>query len=261
MKLIDRPRVDIRGVCFDNVSLGEAVDAIIAHAARRDTFSYVFTPNAEIVQACVKDKTDLLYEIINSAGLIIPDGSGVVKAAKLFGTPLKEKVPGVEVGEAVIARAAERNIPVYLLGGKPGTAELAVTRLSEKYGSVSVVGCRDGYFRKSGAESDDVIDAVGRSGCSILFVCLGAPAQERWIYENRDRLASAGISIALALGGSLDIYAGTAKRAPRIFLSLGLEWLYRLLKQPSRLIRMTALPRFWIGCRREASKRRRKRSE
>ena len=256
MKLIPSQRIDIRGVGFDNVTLKEAVSAIMDHIKNGGEIAAVYTPNSEIVQRCVEDDSGELYDIINSAELIIPDSVGIVRAAKIFGTPLRAKTAGVELGEAILAESAKNGTPVFFLGGKPGIAELAKDRMTTKYPGLDISGCADGYFEKTGAETDAVIENIRRTGCRIVFVCLGAPAQERWIYENKQALGEAGVRVTLALGGSLDIYAGVAKRAPKFFIVLGLEWLWRLLREPQRIGRMAALPRFWYGCCREAKKQR-----
>lgn len=236
------PRILVRGVYFDNVTLDEAADRLRASVADgvRET---VFTPNSEIVQACIDEP--FLYGVINAATLVVPDGIGVVKAARILGTPLKGKVAGVDLGRRVLSFAAEDGVPVYLLGGKPGVAEKAADKLTAEYKGLRIVGMRDGYFAKTGAETDEVVRAVNESGAQVLFVCLGAPAQEKWIVENRDRMPS--VRVFLGLGGSLDVYAGTVKRAPQIFIRLGLEWFYRLLKEPKRIGRMMRLPRFYFG--------------
>ena len=252
-------RVNIRGVLFDNVTEDTAAEAIMDYAKKDGgATAAVFTPNSEIVQRCVEDKTGKLYEIINSAALTVPDSTGIVKAAKMFGTPVKGKVAGVELGERILMESAKEGVPVYFLGGKPGVAQAAEDRMREKYPGLNIVGVSDGYFDKTGVESQSRIAEIARTGARILYVCLGAPAQERWIYENIDALSAAGVRIALGLGGALDVYAGNVKRAPKLFLMLGLEWLYRLMREPWRLGRMMALPRFYIGCRREAGKNKRK---
>lgn len=235
-------KVDVRGVFFDNVTLAEAADRLRRSAAAgvRET---VFTPNSEIVQSCIDEPA--LFDVVNAATLIIPDGIGVVKAARILGTPLKGKAAGVDLGRAVIAFAAEDGLPVYLLGGKPGVAQTAAQKLREVHPALQIAGMGDGYFAKTGPETDAVVDAVNASGAKILFVCLGAPTQEKWIVENRDRMP--GVCMLLGLGGSLDVYAGTVKRAPRIFIRLGLEWFYRLLKEPRRIGRMMRLPKFYFG--------------
>lgn len=245
--MIHNEKINVRGVLFDNVIKSEAVAYAWEYVESDFSVGAVFTPNAEIVQMCVENNEN--YELINSAALILPDGSGVIKASKILGTPLKEKVAGVEFGEELIRTSGEHNAGIYFLGGKPGVAEAAVEKLSAKYPNTVFCGTHDGYFDKSGEENDKVIESINASGAKILFVCFGVPAQEKWISANKDRLTT--VRLCLALGGSLDVYAGTVKRAPKIFIKLGLEWFYRLLCQPSRIGRMMALPRFIIGTYKE----------
>lgn len=233
---------NIRGVYFDNVTLDEA-DALLDECFEAGEQTAVFTPNSEIVQCCI-DKPEM-YEIINSAELIVPDGIGVIKAAKILGTPLKCKVAGVELGERVVKKAHDHGRKLFFLGGKPGIAEAAAAKLAEKYGDLTVVGTNDGYFTKTGEENDAVIEKINASCAEVLFVCLGAPAQENWIFANRSRLP--GVKIMLGLGGSLDVYSDTVKRAPKVFVKLGLEWFYRLIKEPKRIGRMMSLPKFYFG--------------
>lgn len=235
--------INIRGVNFNNVTLDEAVAAMI-DALKEKKQTALYTPNSEIVQACIEDNS--LFEVVNSAELIIPDGIGVVKAGKILGTPFKGgKVAGIETGEELLRQLAGTDYKVYLLGGKPGVAELAGEALGKKYPGICFVGYGDGYFKKEGDETEAVIEKVNASGADVLFVCLGAPAQEKWIYANRAKMKD--VTLFLALGGSLDGYAGIVKRAPKIFIKLGLEWFYRLIKEPWRLKRMMKLPKFYFG--------------
>ncbi len=235
-------RINIRGVGFDNVNMDEAVAKATGFLGGDKAHS-VYTPNAEIVQMCIDDPD--FADIVNSADMVIPDGIGVIKASNILGTPLKEKVAGVELGERMLKVCADAGYKVYFLGGKPGVAELAAQKMEEKYPSLDIVAVHDGYFNKQGEQSEAVIRNINENSPALLFVCLGVPAQEKWIYENKSKLTS--VKLCLALGGSLDVYAGTVKRAPKIFIKLGLEWLYRLLKQPSRIGRMMQLPRFLFG--------------
>lgn len=246
-------KINIRGVFFDNVTLDEATEILRSRLAAAkpdgDTFP-VYTPNPEIVQLCIEHSE--YYKIVNSAGLIVADGIGIIKASNILGTPLKERVPGVELGEKALEIAAECGYKVYFLGGKPGIAEQASEMMKEKYPGLKIVGTSNGYFRKVGAENQAIIEKINLAAPDILFVCLGAPTQERWIYENRTKLSTA--KICLALGGSLDVYSGNVKRAPLLFRKLQLEWFYRLLVEPKRLGRMMKLPKFILGtykCRRE----------
>ena len=236
-------RICVRGVFFDNVTLDEAAQLLRAAARENRSGVSVFTPNSEIVQLCIEDAS--LRDTINEGGLIVPDGIGVVKAARILGTPLKEKVAGVELGRLVMAFAAEEGYPVALVGGKPGVAEEAAAAMQAAYPGLSVCLTADGYFKKEGGENEAVLSRIRESGARIVFVCFGAPAQEKWIAANRDKLP--GVNLLLGLGGSLDVYSGRVKRAPAIFVRLGLEWLYRLLKEPKRIGRMMNLPKFYFG--------------
>ena len=236
-------RINIRGVGFDNVTLDEASLLVASHLASGNGLFSVFTPNSEIVQLCLEQNE--FYNTINSASLIIPDGIGVVKASHILGTPLKEKVAGVELGERALEYCSRSGDGVFFLGSKPGVAQEAAAAMTKKYPGLQICGLHDGYFKKEGEENDAVIREIAASGAKLLFVCLGVPAQEKWICTNRDRLGD--VKVAMALGGSLDVYSGNVKRAPRIFIRLGLEWFYRLLKEPKRIGRMMKLPKFYFG--------------
>ena len=233
--------VQLRGVNFTPGTLSEISDHIMKSIEEGNKVT-VFTPNSEIVQKCI-DEPDL-YNVINSAEVIIPDGIGVVKAAKILKLPIRERLPGIELGEHIIS-ISDSSLPVFFMGGKPGIADEAAKKLKEKYPNLTVCGTHDGYFKKEGEENDAVIDMINDSGAKILFVCLGAPAQEKWIYEYRDRLP--GVQLMMGLGGSLDVFSGNVERAPAFFCKTGLEWFYRLMKEPWRIGRMMNLPRFYFG--------------
>ena len=241
---MERNKINIRGVAFDNLTLGEAAEKLEKHLESGRGMMAVYTPNSEIVQLCIEKNE--YYNLINSAEMTVPDGIGVIKAARILGTPLKERVPGVELGEKMIEYAAKSGHKVYFLGGKPGVAELAAKNMPEKYPSLKVCGTGDGYFKKEGAESDAVLRKISDSAAELLFVCLGVPVQDKWIFDNIAKL-SESVKVCMALGGSLDVYSGTVKRAPAFFCKTGLEWFYRLMKQPSRIGRMMKLPKFLIG--------------
>ena len=235
-------KIDVRGVRFMNAAKDEVI-AFLWDRYENGEQSAVFTPNPEIVQRAI-DNPEYM-ETLNSAEAVIPDGIGIIKAAKILKTPLKEKIPGIEVGERIIAGSAEHGAKVFFLGSKPGVAEAARKVMEERYPGTVFVGTNDGYFEKEGAESDAVCEKIAASGATVLFVCLGAPAQENWISQNRVKLP--GVLIFLALGGSLDAYSGTVNRAPEFFLKHNLEWFYRLIKQPTRIGRMMSLPKFYFG--------------
>lgn len=247
MRLSGKTPVSIRGLLIDPVTLSLAADILEKHLNSGDTLAAVYTPNSEIADSCITDKSGRLMDVINSAELTVADGIGVIKAAKILSTPLPERVAGIDLATEILRRCAENGVPVFLMGGTPGTAEAARDALANRFPGLNVAGTHHGYFEKKGEESDRIIKKIADSGAKLLFVCFGAPAQEIWIRENKALLSEGGVRVAMGLGGTLDVYAGKVKRAPKIFISLGLEWLYRLMCEPSRLYRMRVLPRFYFG--------------
>ncbi|MGI6128450.1 MAG: WecB/TagA/CpsF family glycosyltransferase [Planifilum sp.] len=234
-------KIEIRGVVFDSVSMAEATKRCKDWLTEPDrtTPAVIHTPNAEIVQLCIEQPE--IRRLVNSADLIVPDGSGVILASKILGKPLKKgKVAGVELSERIVELCAELGLGVFILGGRPGVPEAAADRLCEKYPGLIISGVRNGYFD----DDADVIDEINRSGAAFLIVCLGVPKQEKWIAAHKRELR---VKLTGGFGGSVDIFAGTAKRAPKIFIKLGLEWFYRLCREPKRIGRMMKLPKFVFG--------------
>ncbi len=229
-------KVNILGVMVDKVNIPDAVDEIFKMLTEARPHA-VFTPNSEIIMTAYKDAE--FAEILNSADMLTADGIGVVYASKILGNPIQERAAGFDIACGVIERIAESGHGFYLFGGKPGVAEEARRRLDEKYPFIRIVGTHDGYFDE--ADVPEIIDDINNSGADILFVCLGAPAQEKWIHNNMHKLK---VRVSMGVGGTIDVLAGTAERAPEKWCKLGLEWLYRLLKQPKRIFRMMALPKF-----------------
>ena len=230
-------RTEILGVEFDNVTLDEAADRAIA-LMDQDGPHLVATPNPEIVQLARRDPE--FGRVLSDADLVIPDGVGVVYAAKILGRPLKGRVPGIEFAAALMARMAGKGKRLFLLGAKPGVAELAAANLAVEYPGLVVCGTHDGYFQ----EDAPVAETIRRARADVVFVCLGAPKQEMCIARNG---ADTGARLLVGLGGSLDVFAGQVKRAPKAFQKLGLEWFYRLCRQPSRIGRMAKLPLFLVS--------------
>lgn len=229
-------KVDILGVNVDKVDIPEAVERIFKMLSENRPHA-VYTPNSEIIMTAYKDEE--FRAVLNSADMLTADGIGVVYASKILGNPIAGRAAGYDIACEVIERIAETGHGLYLFGGKPGVAEEAQRRLDEKYPFIRIVGTHDGYF--SDAELPEIIDDINNSGADIVFVCLGAPAQEKWIYNNMHKL---NVRVLMGVGGTVDVLAGTAERAPEMWRRLGLEWFYRLLKQPSRFFRMMALPKF-----------------
>ena len=225
-------RIDVLGVGFDNVTMAEAVERGM-ELVRSSGTHYVATPNPEIVEVCREDPE--ARTAVNGADLVLPDGIGVVKGAAMLGTPLKEKTPGIEFAGHLMDRLAEEGRSLYLLGAKPGVAEQAAAKLAEAHPGLRIAGTHDGYFQ----EDAPVAEAIRETGADVVFVCLGAPKQELWMVRNGP---AAGARLMVGLGGSLDVFAGVVERAPEGFQKLGLEWLYRLMKEPRRIGRMARLP-------------------
>lgn len=234
-------KIDVMGVQFDNVDMDEAL-SIAGDLLRRDAVSYVVTPNSEIVYEAMADQG--LRDLLNGADLVLPDGAGVVLGSKILKTPLKQKVAGVDFADRLLGLLAENGGTVYLLGSKPGIAELAAEKMLAKHPGLQICGLADGYFKEEGP----VIEKINQARPDVLFVCLGAPKQEKFMAAHQKDLQ---VKVMIGLGGSLDSFAGTVKRAPKWMIACNLEWFYRLLKEPWRFKRMLRLPKFlWAVVRR-----------
>ena len=229
-------RTDVLGVGFDNVTKAEAVERALELIDAREG-RYVVTPNPEIVMLAKENPA--LKEALAGADIVLPDGAGIVKGAAILGRPMKEKVPGIDFACGVMARLAERGGSVYLFGAKPGVAEAAAETLRTKFPGLVISGTSDGYFSDDGP----IIEKIKDAAPDFLHVCLGAPKQELWMAKMSGKLL---VGLMVGLGGSLDVFAGTVKRAPEAWQKLDLEWLYRLLKEPRRIGRMMKLPLFVI---------------
>lgn len=235
-------KTDIMGLQFDNVTMDEALAAAEKLLAGEKA-SMVVTPNAEIAYEALGD--EVLRALLNSAELMLPDGAGVVLASKLLKRPLRQKVAGVEFAEGLLGVLEKTGQSLYLLGGKPGIGELAAEKMRRKHPDLRIAGIADGYFQ----DDAPVVEKINASGARALFVCLGAPKQEQFMARYRQTL---NVRLMAGLGGSLDAFAGTVRRAPRWMIRCNLEWLYRLMKEPKRFKRMLRLPKYlWaVACKR-----------
>ena len=196
-------KTEILGVRFDNLTQQEAAQQG-RQLLEEDKFHYVVTPNPEFLLAAEKDPE--FRRVLNAADLVLPDGIGVVYSAKILGTPLKERVPGIEFAEAMLSALNDMGGRLYLLGAKPGVAEQAGENLKKRYPDLLLCGTHDGYFDNEAP----VVRAVSQAAPDLLFVCLGAPKQEKWI--TRFGLLT-GAKLAIGLGGCLDVFAGNVRRA------------------------------------------------
>ena len=226
-------KIDVMGLKFDSMTMDEALSRAEA-LLRGDKAAYVVTPNAEIAYEALHDVQ--LREMLNGADLMLPDGAGVVLASKLLRTPVKQKVAGVDFAAGLLGILERNGQSLYLLGGKTGIGELAAQKMLEAHPQLRIAGIADGYFQ----DEAPVIAKINASGADALFVCLGAPKQERFMVQHQQELH---VHLMAGLGGSLDAFAGTVQRAPAWMIRLNLEWLYRLIREPKRFRRMLRLPK------------------
>ncbi|MFJ8234709.1 WecB/TagA/CpsF family glycosyltransferase [Ureibacillus sp. NPDC094379] len=188
----------------------------------------------------IKAKEDpALKKLLNEAEFQIPDGIGVILASKIQKGQITSRVTGVDMMLRLCQEAAKRKKPIFLYGGKPGVADKAADKLRKLYPGIIVAGTQDGYEK----DQNKVIEKINEAKPDLLFVAMGSPKQENWINANRDQLHP---TIYQGVGGSFDVLAGTVKRAPEAFQKVGMEWFYRLIKEPKRLKRQLALPLFLL---------------
>ena len=228
--------VDILGINVSGLNTEGAADAI-ENMIEEGGFHSVFTPNSEIIMAAYKNPE--FAKLLGKASLLTADGIGVVYASRILGDPIAERASGYDISLKLLERGAEKGYTFYLLGAAPGVAAAAKSKIEEKFTGIKITGVHDGYFDDK--EEINIINDINEKAPDVIFVCLGSPKQEKWINEAAEKI---NVKVAMGLGGCLDVYAGNVKRAPDIFIKFGLEWLYRLIKEPSRFFRMLALPKF-----------------
>jgi N-acetylglucosaminyldiphosphoundecaprenol N-acetyl-beta-D-mannosaminyltransferase len=226
-------RATIADVAIDGLDFDGAVEAIVERAATGPP-AYVVTPNAHHVVLLQRD--ELLREIYERAFLIVPDGVPLLWAARLLGQRLNGRVNGTDLFERLCERAAERGLRVFLLGGRPGAAAAAAAVLRERHPTLQICGtaCPPMGFEHDPRENARVCDAIATVRPALLFVGLGAPKQEYWMYRNAERL---GVPVSLGIGVSFEFVGGVIERAPRWMQRVGLEWLHRAGSEPARLWR------------------------
>ncbi|MDR0931024.1 MAG: WecB/TagA/CpsF family glycosyltransferase [Clostridiales bacterium] len=233
------PKVDILNIPITNATLQQALNFSMDALGDATSKTTIFTPNPEIIW--LANNNAELNHALQEADILIPDGIGVVIASKILKNPLQERVAGFDLLCEILKNSAKKSYKVFLLGGRPGVASRARENLQRKYTNIKIVGTCNGYFN---AEQDaEIIDKINNSGADFLAVALGAPKQELWITKYRAQLKP---RLCIGVGGALDVIAGSVKRAPKLWQRAGLEWLYRLLKEPKRLPRMMSIPKFLL---------------
>jgi N-acetylglucosaminyldiphosphoundecaprenol N-acetyl-beta-D-mannosaminyltransferase len=226
----------ILGCRVDALDAAAAVDRISGWIRERRP-AHVVTFGAEMAVLAARDER--YRDTINAADLVVPDTIGVIWASRMLGRPFPGRVAGIELVEAVLAANAARGVRVFVLGAGAGAAESAAQSLATRYPGVVIAGMHHGFFAAD--HNEDVSRLVRSANANLVVVALGFPNQEYWIREN---LKSIGGAVCIGVGGAVDVWAGRAARAPSGWRTLGLEWLYRLIREPNRFRRQLALPRF-----------------
>ncbi|MFI3230035.1 MAG: WecB/TagA/CpsF family glycosyltransferase [bacterium] len=232
---------DILGVPISNITLNDAVKHIASNLNRDDynNKQIIFTPNPEFVINALND--DEFMEILNKSSFNIPDGIGIIIASKILGHNINNRLPGFDLVQAVFEDIQDKDITVYFLGSSEENINKAKSEMQKKYKNLKIIGCRNGYFKSD--EDNIIIQEINSLSPDLLLVGLGSPRQEKWIYNNKDKLKA---KVMIGVGGSFDVMSGNVKRAPEFFIKYNLEWFYRLITQPKRFIRMLKLPLFLI---------------
>ncbi|WP_282941086.1 WecB/TagA/CpsF family glycosyltransferase [Paenibacillus sp. RC67] len=231
--------VNIMGIPFSTLNLAETIQHLADQADKPvDSLFHLITANPEFVMTALQDRE--FKQIMDAAHLITPDGIGIVMASKWKGTPLRERVTGYDILIGLLEIGNERGYSFYFLGADEETSRKASENIAIRYPGVQIVGRQHGFFGKD--QEEDIVRSIQSANPDFLIVAMGAPYSEKWITKHKAELQS---KVAFGVGGSLDIIAGTVKRAPVFWQNLHLEWLHRLLSKPSlRWRRQLLLPKF-----------------
>jgi len=229
---VKNDRIKIGRAFVDATSFSEALDILVEHASARKAPLYVVTPNAQHVVMLEDDPQ--FREIYEHAALVLPDGASLLGAARILGAKLRERITGIDLFQGLCERAAQEGLRVFLLGGRPGAAELAVKKLGARYPNLIVAGtCRPpDAFDKNEELLRVVAHTIREAHPHFLFVGLGARMQENWMYQHGRKLS---VPVSVGVGGSFDVVSGLLPRAPRWMQDWGFEWLFRVAAEPRRL--------------------------
>lgn len=248
---------DILGVPINNVNMNEASSLVLLYMDEENNIQnkskmifnsneennmqnkpkMIFTPNPEFVMLALKDAK--FMQILNESDLNIADGIGVVIGSKMLGTPLRERVAGYDLTQRIFSVIKNTKKTVYFLGSSEENVKKAKENMEKKYRGLKIIGYHNGYFTDE--QDNIIIEEINSLKPDLILVGLGCPRQEKWIYENREKINT---KVMIGVGGSFDVMSGNVKRAPKIFIKLNLEWFYRLITQPTRFKRMLKLPLF-----------------
>lgn len=232
--------ITLLNIRIDDVTYADAL-ARIETFLREPGLHHIATVNPEFV--VLAQTNPEFMRVLNATSLNVPDGVGLLWAARQLGTPFRERVAGQDLMDRICALATERGERVFLLGAREGIAERAAQTLAAKYPRLQIAGCYAGSPARE--EEDAIVKRVNEAGTRILFVAYGPPKQEMWIARNASRLTT--VTLAMGVGGTFDTLAGIVPRAPHWMRDAGFEWTYRLLREPRRIKRQLAIPYFmWL---------------
>jgi N-acetylglucosaminyldiphosphoundecaprenol N-acetyl-beta-D-mannosaminyltransferase len=231
-------RLKILNIWVDPVDRKEAIQQVQHFLSRGTRPHSIIAANPEKNFSVPKDA--ILYDIFKNADLLLPDGIGVVLAARILYGVAMERVPGSEFIFDICKIAAEGSYKVFIYGAAEEVNKTAVEELKNRYANLNIVGRANGYVKES--DMQDLIDRINASKAEVLFLALGSPKQEKWYAAHKNRLHH--VRVVQGVGGTLDTIAGTVKRAPEMWCKLQLEWLYRLIMEPKRINRQKVLPLF-----------------
>lgn len=231
-----RNTVKILGIDIDNIDIEEAgnITKKLIESSNKSC-RIVVAPNTEFIMMAQKDEA--FFNILKNAELATPDSVGVIIAGKMQKKPFKQRIPGQAYFRKILELGEKEEWTFYLLGGKGDVPKLACENVKKIYPNVNIVGYHEGFFEEDSEE--EVIKEINKLKPNVLFVAMGAPLQEKWIFNHKNELK---VDIAAGQGGTFDYEAGKIKRAPKLIQKIGIEWLWRLILQPSRIFRMIVLP-------------------
>lgn len=235
-----RDCVRILGVDIDNINIDEAgqITKNLINTSNKSC-KMIVAPNVEFIMMAQKDEE--FFKILKKADFATPDSIGVMIGGKLQKKPFKERIPGQAYFRKVLEVGEKEGWSIYLLGGEDDVPKLAVDNIKKMYPKLNIVGYHEGFFKED--SEDDVINQINELEPNVLFVAMGAPIQEKWIAKNQSKLK---VDVAAGQGGTFDYEAGKIRRAPVFVQKIGMEWLWRLALQPSRIVRMVVLPLYLL---------------
>ena len=231
-------RVTMLGFGIDKMTVNSAADRAL-ELLNGSKLSILVTANPEILNNATKNAE--LADVIKSSPLVVADGMSLVKLSNIKKDPFPERVTGIDLAFEILNRCAASGKKVFLLGAKPGVAEMAAENLKNQIPGLVICGTADGYFKDE--EADGIIQKINDSGADFLICAMGSPRQELFLSRNADKL---NVKLGVGVGGSLDVWSGNIKRAPQEYIDHNIEWLYRLKTEPNRLGRMIKIPFFML---------------